>query len=194
MHGDLLEPLKTPFVKLMREYYKRVLITFAEKLAKSMRKSVYQDAFNAWLTSKSIATVDDVDDTTISIVQTAVRNGIAQGLTIDEIAAFIESTTDVDNALARANVIARTEMHDAMNFAQLTAAKDTGLTLVKTWTASLDNRTRDSHAEADGQTVPIDEDFTVDGEDISRPGDGDASNSINCRCCMVFSEVSDPEQ
>jgi hypothetical protein len=60
----------------------------------------------------------------------------------------------------------------------------------KTWVAILDDRTRDWHAEADEQTVPINQPFIVNGEEMMRPRDGSmgasADNLINCRCDCVY--------
>lgn len=56
----------------------------------------------------------------------------------------------------------------------------------KMWVAILDDHTREAHAEADGQTVGIDEPFEVDGEQLMYPGDdsmgASEGNLINCRC------------
>jgi hypothetical protein len=184
---------KQTFSDLLKSYYRRVMVTFYQKLTRSLKTSVFQDALQAWLTRQTIDTVNSVDDTTVSIVKNIVRNGLANSLTMEQIAAAIEDATDFDNVLPRATAIARTEMHAAMNFAQLTAAKDTGLKLVKVWTSSLDDRTREAHAEADGQTVDIDDDFDVDGEAVSRPGEGDPENSINCRCCLIFTRAAESD-
>ena len=59
----------------------------------------------------------------------------------------------------------------------------------KEWVAILDNVTRIGHAEADGQVVPIDEPYEVEGEQLMYPGDmslgASIDNVINCRCSSV---------
>ena len=89
---------------------------------------------------------------------------------------------------ARAGVIARTETHAASNFANEEAAKETGLELQKEWIAVMGERTRNDHADADGQTVRRDEPFIVGGEQLKYPGDpsGSAANVINCRCVVAY--------
>ena len=68
-------------------------------------------------------------------------------------------------------------MHDAANV---------GADILKQWDASLDNHTRDTHAEADGQIVGIDEMFTVGGLECEAPGlTGDPAEDCNCRCCVT---------
>lgn len=53
----------------------------------------------------------------------------------------------------------------------------------KTWVATLDSRTRDSHARLHGEERPMDEEFS---NGLMYPGDenGDPSEVWNCRCCM----------
>ena len=54
----------------------------------------------------------------------------------------------------------------------------------KEWTAARDERTRQAHADADGDIVGMDESFNVGGEMMRFAGDpnGSAGNIINCRC------------
>lgn len=53
----------------------------------------------------------------------------------------------------------------------------------KTWVATLDSRTRDSHARLHGEERPMDEEFS---NGLMYPGDenGDPSEVWNCRCTM----------
>lgn len=60
----------------------------------------------------------------------------------------------------------------------------------KTWVAILDERTRPWHADADGQTVRINETFIVNGEELMMPRDdslgASEDNVINCRCSGII--------
>lgn len=96
----------------------------------------------------------------------------------------------------RGETIARTETVQSLNRAQYEAfkqAQDIGAIkkLTKTWDTSGDQRTRETHVEADGQTVDIDEPFIVGGESLMFPGDismgASAEEIINCRCRPDFS-------
>lgn len=64
-------------------------------------------------------------------------------------------------------------------------AEDEGFEIRKTWVATLDNRTRESHAELDGQTIPLEDEF-LDG--LSRPRDpnGAMEEICNCRCTLTY--------
>ena len=59
----------------------------------------------------------------------------------------------------------------------------------KQWQALLDERTRLSHASADGQVVGLRENFIVQGQSLSRPGDlshgATMDNIANCRCSSL---------
>ncbi len=63
--------------------------------------------------------------------------------------------------------------------------------LVKTWIATIDDRVRDGHDNADGQTVESKEVFIVTGEALQFPKDpsGTAGNTINCRCVVQYQKI-----
>ena len=81
---------------------------------------------------------------------------------------------------------ARTETVSAYNDGAVQSYGDAGVER-KEWLASIDERTREAHAEADGQVVNTHEAFMVDGEEMEYPGDPGASaeNVINCRCTVL---------
>ena len=123
-------------------------------------------------------------------VENSITQGIIQGKRIDQI------TDDLVDNLCTANdnkmrLFARTAVTGAQNAgrqAQMHDAEDMGIKVKKKWVATLDNRTRDTHAELDGQTVDIDEPFEVDGMEIMYPGDPSCDYPelvYNCRCTMV---------
>jgi len=82
--------------------------------------------------------------------------------------------------------IVRTESTNAANYATNQSATDVfgKENLQKEWIATLDERVRIDHAEANGQVVDMDKNFLVGGEELAYPGDsrGSAANVINCRC------------
>lgn len=97
----------------------------------------------------------------------------------------------------RGDNVARTETLASLNGGRLQAfeqAVDRGEIeaedVVKKWDATMDRRTRATHAAADGLTVAMDEPFIVGGYPMMHPGDGDlgapAEEIINCRCyCAI---------
>lgn len=85
----------------------------------------------------------------------------------------------------RAELIARTELHNAATYAQQREAQGLaarGADLVKVWTATRDARTRPAHRRAHGQTRELKDDFAVGGRPMARPGDpkGGPHNVIRC--------------
>lgn len=92
------------------------------------------------------------------------------------------------SARLRAARIARTELHNAATWGTLQAARverGKGRDVVKIWRATVDGRTRETHAKANGQVREIEEPFVVGGAAMSRPGDGPAREVVNCRCVML---------
>lgn len=63
--------------------------------------------------------------------------------------------------------------------------EDEGFQIKKKWVATLDNRTRESHADLDGVVIDLDDEF-LDG--LSRPRDpnGAPEEIYNCRCTLAY--------
>lgn len=83
--------------------------------------------------------------------------------------------------------IARTTVNGADNAGALEGYKESGVVEGQTWISALTDRTRETHAQAHGQTVGLDEEFEVGGESLKYPGDpdGDPSEIINCLCTTI---------
>ena len=64
-------------------------------------------------------------------------------------------------------------------------ADDMGVDIGKVWMATLDNRTRDSHAKLDGKPVGLYDRFD-NGLDRPRDPDGEAAEICNCRCTLQY--------
>lgn len=122
-----------------------------------------------------------------------ISRGIAQGQSYSDIAKNI-AVGMVGNyarmnggALYNAMRITRTEAHRISQQAAYDAlkkAKDNGANVVKQWDATLDKRTRPSHARVDGEIRELDEPFS---NGLMKPGDpnGRAAEVINCRCQLL---------
>ena len=125
-----------------------------------------------------------------------IQQGRSQDLTLPEIARNVQRLLG-PSIRARANLIARTETHNAASFANHRyyeeVADELEIKMKKRWVAVSDARTRSFHADANGQTVDMDDDFQVGGANMSYPGDprGGARNVINCRCVVVYADERD---
>ena len=77
---------------------------------------------------------------------------------------------------------------DAENKARIDGmyrAEDMGNSITKIWIATLDNRTRDAHADRDGEEIALDDEFAPG---LTRPRDpnGAPEEICNCRCSLKY--------
>lgn len=185
--------------KLFASHYRTVMIEFGNRILSglkahkpTMRKDVNDDFLvrvNDFIRVYALDRATSISGTTIDQLRSIISAGTLDGLGTREIARNITQRIPTI-ANYRSNTIARTETHTASGYASEMAATETGLNLKKEWVAFIDGREREAHAEADGQVVNRDEDFTVGGEQLAYAGDpsGSAENIINCRCTILYFE------
>jgi SPP1 gp7 family putative phage head morphogenesis protein len=114
-----------------------------------------------------------------------VSRSISTGESFDQTAKRLRDQTSI--GYNRAVRIARTEGHRIQCTAAMDVmhgAKERGADVVKQWDATLDAKTRDSHADVDGEIREVDEPFS---NKLMFPGDpqGSAGEVINCRCAIL---------
>lgn len=119
-------------------------------------------------------------------ITATVTSGILQGKSVYGIADMLEKRIEDINRVSSVRA-ARTAMTAAQNGGRMDTyreAKKKGIRLKKQWMATLDNRTRDSHAAIDGETVDVEKKFS---NGLMYPGDpnGAAAEVYNCRCTMI---------
>jgi len=125
-----------------------------------------------------------VNDTTWQQLSDSLAAGVEDG---ESIPALVERVEHImgNRIRSSAETIARTEIIGDYNGGTLESWKQSEVVEGKTWLAALDDRTRDSHREAHGQTVDIDDDFEVGDGSGPAPGQiGEAEEDVNCRCSM----------
>lgn len=118
-------------------------------------------------------------------IQSAITQGILQGKSIPEIAKHLQNVTGMDERAAIRN--ARTAMTGAQNAGRLDSMKRAaarGIGVKKGWLSTLDNVTRDSHVDLDGEVQEIDRAFS---NGLMYPGDasGPPAEVYNCRCRLT---------
>jgi SPP1 gp7 family putative phage head morphogenesis protein len=110
-----------------------------------------------------------------------VLQGILRGESMDKIAERISPMVDGNRAAAIRN--ARTAVTSAENRGRIDGMKavdeECGLVYEKRWIATNDSRTRESHADIDGETVPLDEPFS-NGLMYPADPDGEPEEVFNC--------------
>ncbi|MDR1192183.1 MAG: phage portal protein [Verrucomicrobiales bacterium] len=129
--------------------------------------------------------LEKVPDEVFEQVRGALQASVESGASIDEMAKAIRGAFDEVGA-GRARAIAMTETSAAYGAARQASMKQAGIQW-KQWLTSGNDNVRAAHAAADGQTVPVDEPFVVDGEELMHPGDSNGSpeNVINCHCVSI---------
>lgn len=134
-----------------------------------------------------------IDDTTRQWLIRKIEEGRAAGFGPEQIARSMVNDRDVP--LARARVISRTETVAAANFGGLTAARKTGLRMIKRWVNAHDSRVRETHRDQSeggvgGEVRQLEEPFS---NGLMTPGDpqGSAKEVIQCRCIASMRPVRD---
>jgi uncharacterized protein with gpF-like domain len=153
----------------------------------------FKEPMVRWLRTNAGTRVADINKTTRDRLKRILATGVEAGDSIQEIARRIDDLYLDEIIPDRSMVIARTEVGNAANFASHEAAVQTGVPMEKTWNTLGDEFVRDIHADADGQTVEQDQDFTVGGEFLGWPGDiskgASGANTINCRCFLTWDVI-----
>lgn len=123
-------------------------------------------------------------------ITNAVTAGILMGRSSRGIAADLRRRI-IDMSVESAIRAARTAVTAAENGgrqATYEKAAEMGIELEHEWRATKDFRTRRCHGDADGQSVPVGQPFTVGGEKLLFPGDksfgASGWNIYNCRCAL----------
>ena len=127
-------------------------------------------------------------------IRSAIDSAQTDGLDVVSTARRITELTAI-SSITRAVLIARTETHQAANYANFTSLDVVNIPeTTKEWVAVNDARTRDDHSAANGQVVSKSGDFIVGGSVLRYPGDplGPPQQVINCRCTFVVN-VPEPD-
>jgi len=130
---------------------------------------------------------DPTENTQANAIRTLIEEGIADGLSVNQMQASIRSSSAMSPA--RALRIARTESTRAVNQGTINAyeeAAQLGLTVKKVWLTAGDGERHPTYAGLDGQERDLDQDFDLEGVPAPYPGGSDeASEDINCRCTTI---------
>jgi len=178
--------------------YARVALVSAQEAVQQARRSIpkiptfdpLHPEIKTWLERRVDLWASLVNAETGTLIQGEINEANALGESIPQIQERLEKVFKFNDAV-RTERIARTEMLSTANRARLASYEQSGEVEGLRWLAAHDDRTRDSHADADGQTVPIHTPFTVGGAKLDAPGVGangtmgPASEVINCRCTVV---------
>ena len=197
------------FISDEGEFIRRILASIGEAILKYHLAPVYEDIVGDFgertvltigartqfdltdprvlhfLKTEAGTFITKINETTREEIRKQLTEGVEAGESIDHLADRINSVFDMAQT-RRSVVIARTETIRASNFGSFEGMKQSDVE-EKEWLATRDDRTRDEHAEMDGQIQPIDKPFiSPDGEEAMYPGDfGVPELDINCRCTVA---------
>lgn len=146
----------------------------------------FNELFAAFIQDFGLDKAKGINDTTKERLRKDIETGLREGESIDDIMKRIMYTFDIAKK-SRARNIARTETHNATVAGTFIDYQAAGIQ-EKEWMATPDDRTRDWHADMDGQVVGIDEMFISGlGNQLEFPGDPNApaEEVCNCRCVLL---------
>lgn len=139
----------------------------------------------SWLDERAKFWSKRVNEETGRLITQEMAAGLDNGESIKQLQERVEKVFRYNDQV-RSEMIARTEMVSATNKGALEAYRQSGMVEKKMWVATQDERTREDHAAAHMQVVPLDSPFIVGGEQMMGPGqDGSAGQIINCRCTVA---------
>ncbi|WP_330349264.1 phage portal protein [Streptomyces sp. NBC_00582] len=111
-------------------------------------------------------------------------HGVAEGESVAELRARLQRVfTNLSDY--RATMIARTETVGGYNQAAFLSALDAGAT-TKTWLATADQRTRETHRQENGRSAAMNKRFTLTKSRWPADPTAPAAQSIQCRCALTF--------
>lgn len=149
-------------------------------------------------TTKALGDINDSFDRQLATYADTKMSSISASIgdNLRAKADILETEEEIDDLIkARAKIVSSNEVTRSSNvgieIGATAAALLVGDPLVKTWIATIDDRVRDGHESADGQTVKNNETFNVTGESLRFPQDpsGSVANTINCRCVLDYQRV-----
>ena len=183
---DLTEILHPFLASVIEEFGK---LTINQKAMPLFDRLVHQ-----YMREHAAVHIRNISVTTMRQMRSVLARAERETLGTANTAKLIRGKFQGQFARTRAAVIARTETHGAMTYAQIETAREQldQQDLMKQWVSVGDDRTRSHHRAVNGQKVAIDDKFEVRYKGfpylMDRPADprGGPANVINCRCAMIF--------
>jgi phage portal protein BeeE len=193
-HDDWLELLRT----VISDGTKGGWELFRSEVAGGISFNIFQQKAVEFAARQAAQKISGIQITTERAVRQLVAKGVENGWSLNETTKALSELYD-DFKGDRAETIARTETASSVSWGKYQSARESasrlGLALKREWVATHDDRTRDTHRDADGQRIGLDDTYTVGGAHLKQPADpsGPPEEIINCRCTEIFEDVSGSE-
>lgn len=192
MDGELQAIMISQYTAAAEIFGSRILNAFKSHAGYQTKATdTFKESMELWIRKKAADKVAEINDTTKKRIRSEINEGFASSLPASTVSQNIVTATGGAIAKSRATVISRTETHMAAQQASVEAFKSTGVQGKKVWVSAEDERTRETHSQADSDSHanPLDvrDDFIVGGDSMSAPGLGsDPAENVNCRCQCAF--------
>ena len=148
----------------------------------------FEIALAQYINGNVATLVTEINETTRQAIQKDILFATQNNLDLPNTSNRIRNTL-IGFGLWRASLIARTEVHRTASWANEQTALQMNIAgTIKEWVAVQDDRTRITHAVADGQKQNIESKFAIGGDLLKYPGDpmGSPEETINCRCVVTY--------
>lgn len=176
---------KTALYPLYREIVDFVGQAALDDLDIALDFNLDSAAVEAFLQDATQRFAEQVNETTWQHLKETLAAGVKKGETVKELEERVIGVM-AGRIRSSGETIARTEVLRSYTGSQLEGWRQAEVVAGKSWLAALDDRTRSTHIEAHGQTVPLNSRFTVGGATGDGPGlMGTAEEDINCRCTII---------
>jgi hypothetical protein len=189
----------------LKAHYRRIIPAFgalslSEIKSRSFKATaedaLFDDLASEWVHTEGLKRSKMIADTSEADVLKAISDGMDEGEGTAAIADRISEVTDLSDW--RSETIARTEVHAAANYASAESVRQAqeklDIVMEKSWLATMDDRTREDHANMDPEEyIGMEELFKVGDSMMDRPGDpaGEADEVIGCRCVLGYREAKE---
>lgn len=141
------------------------------------------DEIDDWVSVASESTMETISQDSAQWLRGAHEEGLDMDSITDRMNDELFEGWLEDHVAERA---ARTATIGTSNAGTHSAIEDSSA-IAEEWLTSLDGRERETHADANGQIVPVGRTFLVGGEELAHPGDpsGPLEETIQCRCTVM---------
>jgi len=159
---------------LLLNYLKKYMLESgqsAKDLVSSKYDFVWTSELEIALDQRADFFLRSINETTFNKVKNEFKESLEAGESRPELIERLSNHFE-ETYKGRAKTIARTEVHNSVQRGTLEGYRQAQIP-IKIWVAVMDDRTRDEHADMDGEERPIDHPFS---NGLQFP------NEINCRC------------
>jgi HK97 family phage portal protein len=140
---------------------------------------ITQDNVIEFIEKESGEMISGINQTTLDKLRETLSEGVREGEGIDALKSRVMHVFEVASSV-RAEMIARTEVLRASNFATTESYKQSGVVKGKEWLTAMDERTCPVCQPLDGQTVTLGRNFKTELGDVEYP-----PIHPQCRCTVI---------